>query len=101
MNNDLRVRPKPKFGDSDDAEDEMLNYQELFQRSNLQPAAQVIREPKVKRQQSDEHDDKKRKSPTVDLAQTTVMQPVVFVRDVCNQALPLMVILRFFPRSEM
>ena len=35
MNGDLRVRSKTKFGISDDAEDEMLNYQELFHRSTI------------------------------------------------------------------
>ncbi|CAF3655986.1 unnamed protein product [Adineta steineri] len=82
MDKDLGMRPKPKFGISDDAEDEMLNYQELFNRSNMQPSAQVIREPKVKRQQSNENDDKKRKPPNVDLTETTVMRPVIIERDV-------------------
>ena len=80
MNNDLRVRSKPVFGASDDAEDEMLNYQELFHRSNTQPSAQVIREPKTKRQQSDENEEKKKKSTNIDLTQTTVMRPVIIVR---------------------
>ena len=35
MNDYLRVRSKTKFGISDDAEDEMLNYQELFHRSTI------------------------------------------------------------------
>ena len=80
MNNDYQVRSKPKFGISDDAEDEMLNYQELFHRSNMQPAAQVIREPKVKRQQSNENEEKKKKSSNIDLTQTTVMKPTIIVR---------------------
>lgn len=82
MNNDLQLRPKPKYGISDDAEDELLNYQELFQRSNLQPSAQVIRESKVKRQQSDENKDKKKKTSNIDLTQTTVMRPVIIVNKV-------------------
>ncbi|UJR33978.1 hypothetical protein I4U23_021394 [Adineta vaga] len=89
MNNDLGVRPKPKFGVNDDDEDEMLNYQELFHRSNLQPSAQVIREPKVKRQQSNENEDKKRKAPTIDLTQTTVMKPMVIERDVSSTPIQL------------
>jgi hypothetical protein len=80
MDSDLRVRPKPKFGVSEDAEDEMLNYQELFHRSNIQPSAQVIREPKTKRQQSNENEDKKKKSTNIDLTQTTVMRSVIIVR---------------------
>ena len=79
MDNYFQVRPKPKFGVSDDAEDEMLNNQELFHRSNLQPSAQVIREPKVKRQQSNEHEEKKKKSSTIDLTETTVMRPTIIV----------------------
>ncbi|CAF1214756.1 unnamed protein product [Rotaria magnacalcarata] len=82
MDNDLRVRPKPKFGISDDAEDEMLQYQELFQRSNLQPSAQVVREPNIKRQQSNENEDRKKKHSNIDLTQTTVMQPHIIERDV-------------------
>ena len=77
MQNDFPVRPKPQFGVSDDAEDEMLNYQELFRRSNTQPSAQVIRE--AKRQQSIENEGTKKRNPTVDLTQTTVMQPVIVV----------------------
>ena len=80
MNNDLGVRPKPRFGVSDDVEEEMLNYQELFLRSNTQPSAQVIREPQVKRQQSTENEEKKKRNATVDLTQTTVMRPVIVVR---------------------
>jgi hypothetical protein len=82
MDNDLQVRPKPKFGISDDAEDEMLNYQELFHRSNLQPSAQVIREPKIKRQQSNENEEKRKKFSNIDLTQTTVMRPVIIVRKI-------------------
>jgi hypothetical protein len=80
MDNDLRVRSKPKYGISDDAEDEMLNYQELFHRSNTQPSAKVIREPTTKRQQSTENDEKKKKSSNIDLTQTTVMRPIIIVR---------------------
>ena len=80
MSNDLRVRSKPVFGVSDDAEDEMLNYQELFHRSNTQPSAQVIREPKTKRQQSNENEENKKKSTNIDLTQTTVMRPLIIVR---------------------
>ena len=80
MNNDLRVRPKPIFGISDDAEDEMLNYQELFHRSNIQPSARVIREPKLERQQSNINEDKKRKHSTIDLTETTVMRSAIIVR---------------------
>ena len=61
--------------------DEMLNYQELFHRSNLQPSAQVIREPKVKRQQSNENEEKKKKSSTIDMTETTVMRPMIIVRE--------------------
>jgi hypothetical protein len=82
MDNDLRVRSKPKYGISDDAEDEMLNYQELFHRSNIQPSAQVIREPKIKRQQSNENEDKKKKYSNIDLTETTVMRPVIIVRKI-------------------
>lgn len=81
MDNDLQLRPKPKYGISDDAEDELLNYQELFQRSNIQPSAQVIREPKIKRQQSEENHDKKKKSSNIDFTQTTIMRPVIIVRN--------------------
>ncbi|CAF0756663.1 unnamed protein product [Adineta ricciae] len=89
MNNDLQVRPKPKFGVSDDDEDEMLNYQELFQRSNLQPSAQVIREPKIKRQQSTENEDRKRKTSNIDLTETTVMRPIIVERDVSSTPIQL------------
>ncbi|CAF3346867.1 unnamed protein product [Rotaria sp. Silwood1] len=82
MNNDLQARPKPKFGISDDADDEMLNYQELFQRSNIQPAAQVIREPNIKRQQSNENEDKKKKFSNIDLSETNVMRNIIIERDV-------------------
>jgi hypothetical protein len=81
MDNDYQVRPKPKFGISDDAEDEMLNYQELFHRSNMQPSAQVIREPKIKRQQSNENQEKKAKYSNIDLTETTVMRPMIIVRN--------------------
>jgi hypothetical protein len=82
MANNLQVHPKPKFGVSEDAEDEMLNYQELFHRSNIQPSAQVIREPKIKRQQSNENEDKKKKYSNIDLTETTVMRPVIIVRKI-------------------
>jgi hypothetical protein len=86
MNNDLRVRPKPIFGVSDDAEDEMLNYQELFRRSNMQPSAQVIREPNVKRKETNVDEETTKKSCAVDLSETTVMRPTIVVRtmlDIC------------------
>jgi hypothetical protein len=82
MANHLQVHPKPEFGVSEDAEDEMLNYQELFHRSNIQPSAQVIREPKIKRQQSNENEDKKKKYSNIDLTETTVMRPVIIVRKI-------------------
>jgi hypothetical protein len=82
MDNDYQVRPKPKFGISDDAEDEMLNYQELFHRSNMKPSAQVIREPKIKRQQSNENQEKKPKYSNIDLSETTVMRPMIIVRKI-------------------
>ena len=93
MNNDYHVRPKPKFGISDDAEDEMLNYQELFHRSNMQPAAQVIREPNVKRQQSNENDERKKKCSNIDLTQTTVMRPTIIVSKI--PFFPIRKIIRF------
>lgn len=79
MNNDLQARPKLRYGVGDDVEDEMLNDQELFQRSNMKPSAQVIREPKVKRQQSTENEEKKKKTSNIDLTETTVMRPVIIV----------------------
>ena len=79
MSSDRGVRPKPKFGVSDEIEDEMLNYQELFHRSNMQPSAQVIRESKIKRQQSHKTDDKKMKLSTDDSIQSTVMRSVIVV----------------------
>lgn len=82
MNNELLGRPKPKFGISEDAEDEMLHYQELFQRSNTKPSAQVIREPKLKRQQSNENEDKKKKISDIDLTPTTAMRPMIVVRKI-------------------
>lgn len=80
MNRELQGRPKPKFGVSEDIEDEMLQYQELFRRSNMEPAAQVIREPKTKRQQSDEENTSSKRNIPVDLTQTTVMRPLIVVK---------------------
>ena len=79
MNDNLGMRPRPKFGTGDDVEDELLQFQELFQRSNMTPAAQVIREPKTKRQQSTEDEEKKKKTIPIDLTETTVMRPVIVV----------------------
>jgi len=82
MNDNFGLHPRPKFGVGDDAEDELLQFQELFQRSNMKPAAQVIREPKTKRQQSTEDEQTKKKTTPIDLTETTVMRPVIVERDV-------------------
>jgi hypothetical protein len=82
MSDNYQLHPKPKFGVSDDAEDEMLNYQELFRQSNMEPAAKVIREPKIKRQQSNENQEKKAKYSDIDLTETTVMRPKIIVRKI-------------------
>lgn len=79
MNDNFGLHPRPKFGVGDDAEDELLQFQELFQRSNMKPAAQVIREPKTKRQQSTEDEQTKKKTTPIDLTETTVMRPVIVV----------------------
>ncbi|CAF2858976.1 unnamed protein product [Rotaria sp. Silwood2] len=101
MNDDLRARPKPKFGISDDAEDEMLNYQELFQRSNIQPSAQVIREPNIKRQQSNEDEEKKKKFSNIDLTQTTAMRPIIIERDVSTTPIQLPILVNDpFPQAK-
>ena len=80
MNRELQGRPKPKFGVSDDLEDELLNYQELFRRSNMEPAAKVIREPTVKRQQSNETEEKAKRIPPIDMTESSVMRPIVVVK---------------------
>lgn len=79
MDDNLHGRPKLRFGVGDDVEDELLQFQELFRRSNAKPAAQVIREPNIKRQQSNEDEEKKKKAPPIDLTETTVMRPVIVV----------------------
>ena len=86
MDNQSGLRPKLKFGVGDDAEDELLQFQELFQRSNMKPAAQVIREPKTKRQQSTEEEEKKKKTTSIDLSETTVMRPLIVVSETFSRS---------------